>query len=250
MSPAAALADPSSVARADASSVARADAETAPPLRPLRELNEPTDGRLTLTDVTWENYVRLADAPGNDRFKFTFDEPTGRLEIEMPNGFLHESVSYMLGVLVAAFARERGIRTRGAGSLSLRRPGRGGADADESFYISSFDRLPTPETNLLDLDRDVPPDLVIEVDVTSPGVSKLPIYARLGVKEVWVWADGALTCRRLNEAGEYDATTDSGELPGFPLTFVAEFLRDRPNAADGELQDALIERLRTDQPSS
>ncbi|MFH5804842.1 Uma2 family endonuclease [Alienimonas sp. DA493] len=218
----------------------------APPRLASVDSTPPPGTRFVLEGVNWATYVRLADAPGNDRFKFTFDEPTGRLEIEMPNGFLHESASATLALLVSTFAREFGIRTKASGSLSLRRRRRGGADADESFYISSFDRLPAPRTNLLDLERDLPPDLVIEVDVTSPGVAKLPIYARLGVKEVWVWAEGALACHRLNDAGEYETASDSGELPGFPLAFAAELLRERPDAADGELQDALIERLRAD----
>ena len=206
----------------------------------------PAGTRFVLEGADWATYVRLADAPGNDRFKFTFDEPTGRLELEVPNGFFHERIAFRIGQLITAFARERGVRTAGAGALSLRRRRRGGADADQCFYVSSFDRLPAPQTNLLDLDRDPPPDLVVEVDVTSPGVSKLPIYARLGVREVWVWADGELTCRRLNDAGEYETTAESGELPGFPLAFSAELIRDRPDAADGELQDALVAHLRRD----
>ncbi|QDT15366.1 Uma2 family endonuclease [Alienimonas californiensis] len=204
----------------------------------------PPGTRVVLDGVDWETYVRLADAPDTECFRFTFDEPTGRLEMERQGGFLHEVTSAAIALLTTAFARERGIRTHGVGSLSLRRPGSGGADPDESFYISSFDRLPARDTNVPDLERELPPDLVIEVDVTSPGVSKLPIYARLGVKEVWVWAEDALVCHRLNDAGEYDATTDSGELPGFPLAFAAELIRQRPDAADAELQDALIARLR------
>lgn len=219
----------------------------APPRLASVDSTPPPGSRFVLEGVNWTTYVRLADAPGNERFKFTYDEPTGRLEIEMPNGFLHEAMAGALAVLILAFARERGIRTKTTRCLSLRQRRRGGADADESFYVSSFDRLPARDTNVLDLERDLPPDLVIEVDVTSPGVSKLPIYARLGVKEVWVWADGALTCHRLNDAGEYEATTDSAELPRFPLGFAAELIRERPDAADGELQDALIERLRADQ---
>ena len=37
----------------------------------------------------------------------------------------------------------------------------------------------------IDLTVDPPPDLVIEVDITSPSLDRLPIYARLGVPEVW-----------------------------------------------------------------
>ena len=41
----------------------------------------------------------------------------------------------------------------------------------------------------IDLDAgDSPPDLVVEVDLTNPSLSKLPIYAHLGVAEVWLFA--------------------------------------------------------------
>ena len=132
--------------------------------------------------------MTLADGPGNADLKFTFDGPAGLPEIEMPNGYRHESVPRLLCLLMAAFTEERGLDYAPAGSLSLRREDRGrGADSDESFRVSNSDRRPSPGTNLPDLAAgDVLPDLVIETDVTSPGVSKLPIYAALGVLEVWV----------------------------------------------------------------
>ena len=207
--------------------------------------HERPDGRFVLYDVDWATYEQLADGIGNEDRRFTYDAATRELEVEMPPGYLHESVSGAIAVLVLAFARERDVPTKTARTVSLRRRGRGGASGDESFYVSSFQNLPPRRTNRLDLaGGHRPPDLVVEVDVTSPGVSKLPIYARLGVKEVWVWADDAIVCRRLNGAGEYDVADDSVELPGFPLAFAAELIRDRPDASDAALQDALVERLR------
>ena len=195
--------------------------------------------------MDWDTYVRLADDLENASCRFTYDAPTRRLEVEMPNGFLHECTSRQLALLVTAFARERGIRTRAVGSISLRQRRRGGADGDEAFYVGNLDRLPGRRTNVLDLaGGQAPPDLVIEVDVTSPGLSKLPIYARLGVKEVWVWADDAIAVYRPAEAGVDEPVAASVILPGFPLAFAAALLRDRPDAADAELQDALVEHLR------
>jgi len=37
----------------------------------------------------------------------------------------------------------------------------------------------------MDLAVDPPPDLVIEIDIPSPSFSKLPIYADMGVPDVW-----------------------------------------------------------------
>ena len=214
-----------------------------PPAAPPRFA--PPGGRFVLADVDWDTYEKLADGAGNESLGFTYDAATRELEVEMPQGLLHETVSGAIAVLILAFARERAIRTKTVRTVSLRRRRRGGADGDESFYVTNVDRRPAPGTNLLNLAAgDLPPDLVVEVDVTSPGVSKLPIYARLGVPEVWVWTDDAIVCRRLSDAGEYEVVGDSVELPGFPFAFAADLIRDRPDAADGELQDALVERLR------
>ena len=244
-----ALLDPPAAAPPSGANRPAGDARTGAPLRLPDPDGSPPGTRVVWDGVDWDAYVALADDPAHARFKFTYDEPTGRLEVEMPNGYVHEVVADALGLLIAAFARERGLRTKSTGSLSLRRRRRGGADGDRSFYITNFDRRPPWGTNLLNLAAgQTPPDLVIEVDVTSPspGVSKLPIYARLGVPEVWVWRDDEIVCRRLAEGENYEVVTDSVELLGFPLAFAAELIRDRPDAGDGELQDALAARLRGD----
>ena len=58
----------------------------------------------------------------------------------------------------------------------------------------------------VDLDAgDPPPDLVVEADLTSSSLNKLPIYARLRVAEVWRYAGGRPDIlglwRRLREDG-------------------------------------------------
>ncbi len=37
----------------------------------------------------------------------------------------------------------------------------------------------------LDISTDPPPDLVIEVDITSPSINRFPIYAEFRVNEIW-----------------------------------------------------------------
>ena len=75
--------------------------------------------------------------------------------------------------------------------------------------------------------------------MTNPSVPKLPIYAALGVPEVWTWADGAIVVRRLNAAGEYDVVETSRELPGFPLR-----LAERLSARWADATTALTEEFR------
>jgi len=74
----------------------------------------------------------------------------------------------------------------GAGSTTFKHEGVSrGFEPDASFYVSE-NVAKIRGKRRIDLDAgDPPPDLVVEVDITSPSASKLPIYARLGVAEVW-----------------------------------------------------------------
>ena len=204
-------------------------------------------GRFVLGGLNWQAYRGIRDDPGNARFKFTYDGPTGRLEVEMPQGPRHESVACVLAFFVIAFRQAGGPRFRATGTVTLDREDLDrGLECDKSFYIANLDYAPDLDANTLDLTHHPPPDLAVEVDVTSPGVSKLPIFAALGVPEVWVWdaENESLTARRLGDAGEFVIVSESVELPGFPLAVAAELIRDRGDRDDGELQAAFAERLR------
>ena len=186
-------------------------------------------GRAVLRGVTWPEYVTHRERPENSSLKMTYDGPRGLLEIEMPQGLLHESVADLIRSLIKAFALVRQIDLQGTGEVTLagERVDRG-LEGDASFYITNAAAVAGRER--LDLDAgDPPPDLSVEVDVTSPGVAKLPIYAAIGVPEVWVWdaRDGSLTARTLGEDGEYRVVTRSAELPGFPLKLAEDLIRRR-----------------------
>ena len=198
--------------------------------RPLAAPRLGPGERRTLAGATWADYVRLSADSGRTKIKYTFDGPAGLLEIEMPQGHPHESISRLLFWLIVSYAERRDTELAPSGSVTVRREDvTRGAEPDESFYVTHLADFPPPGTNLLDLEGGQrPPDLVIEVDVTSPGVSKLPIYAALGIPEVWVWADEEIVCRRLTGAGAYAVRHDSDELPGFPFELAADLVSRRP----------------------
>ena len=192
-------------------------------------------GRVVLRGVTWEIYTALRNLPENRHAKLTFDGPGGGApEIETP-GFAHGSATGLLGLLISAFAEERKTAVRSTEDVTLSREDLDrGLEGDKSFYIGSFEAVRGRE-NLNLSAGDPPPDLSVEVDVTNPGVSKLPIYAALGTPEVWVWANDAIAVRRRTDAGEYTIVPESVELPGFPFALAAELIARRADAAQYEL---------------
>ena len=63
----------------------------------------------------------------------------------------------------------------------------------------------------LDFEKDPPPDVAVEVDVTRHSISKFGIYAGLGVPEVWIY-DGKELKIHLLEQDEYLPAIESQAL--------------------------------------
>jgi Uma2 family endonuclease len=168
--------------------------------------------RVLLHNISWETYERLLDERGDSRVpRLAYDR--GDLEIMSPSSE-HESVAYFVGLLVAVLAEEMRVNAYGAGSTTYRRGDIGrGFEPDASFYIRNEARIRGKRR--IDLDFDPPPDLVIEVDITSPSLDKFPIYTRLGVHEVWRY-DGTRATIFVLEEREYVRAGESVALQ--PLT--------------------------------
>ncbi len=147
-------------------------------------LKSPPEGRVTLRNVGWETYEQLVEEdPGRSALRFFYDR--GVLEIVSPS-FEHEQLARVIALLVEELAVELDIDVVGAGSTTFKREDFSrGFEPDASFYFAA-NASRVRGKRRLHLDAgDPPPELVIEVDITSPSTSKLPVYASLGVAEVW-----------------------------------------------------------------
>jgi len=112
-------------------------------------------------------------------------------------------------VLIAA---EMEIDIDAVGSTTFRREDLSkGFEAAASFYIQN--RLRVAGKARIDLNEDPPPDLAIEIDITSPSLNKFPLYAALRVPEVWRHDGSAVTIFRLIDQRYAEAET-SEALPG------------------------------------
>jgi Uma2 family endonuclease len=184
-----------------------------------------TFGPLTLRGVTYDEYVRIRDHPGNGRTRLVYHN--GVLEIMSPE-FRHEVGAERLGMIVRAVASAFQIRCVGARSTTFRRgqPGlpRGfGKEPDCSFYFAHAATVWGKET--IDLEIDPPPDLWIEVDNRASSRGRLPLYAALGVPEVWRYRArcGTLWFGRL-EGGAYVPIDRSLSLPMLTPAIVLDLL--------------------------
>jgi len=169
----------------------------------------PAEQRLLLYNISRADYERLLDVfadRGSPRL--TYDR--GVLEIVSP-GPEPEETHLVLGSVVSVVAEELGIEFRPVGHTTFRRPGaERGFEADASFYVGDS----TVARGLVPIDPvdGPPPDLVIEVDVTHPSLEKPPIYAAVGVPEVWRHHDGRVVILVLSGDG-YREVAVSSVLP-------------------------------------
>lgn len=152
---------------------------------------EASEGRVLLSDVSWASYeALLRDSEQSNGSRITFDR--GCLELMSPM-LAHEGDNRNLQMIVEIIAEEWQMETLNAGSVTLKRQDmERGLEPDSCFYIQNVEQIAGHET--IDLDGgDIAPDLVIDVDVTSPSLNKLAIYATLGVPEIWRLAHGSVT---------------------------------------------------------
>ena len=96
----------------------------------------------------------------------------------------NDNLKHIIAVLVEFLAGEMEIDIEGGGSTTFRRQDLAeGFEPDECFYIQHAERVRGKKQ--MDLAQDPPPDLIIEIDITGPSLNKFPIFAALGIPEVW-----------------------------------------------------------------
>jgi Uma2 family endonuclease len=140
----------------------------------------PAEQRVVLRNVSWETYLRiLADHVDASSPRFTFDR--GDLEIISPSAE-HERYNLRIADFLGVLCEDLNIDTEALGSTTFKReePERG-FETDSCFYVKNSERVRHKKE--IDLAVDPPPDLVIEIEITSPAINKLGLYAEFGVPE-------------------------------------------------------------------
>jgi Uma2 family endonuclease len=179
--------------------------------------------KVILKGVSWETYERLlAEHEEESGTRFAYDG--GTLEILVPSA-RHEKPNRILASLVEVLAEEIALNIECLGSTTLKRPALlKGFEPDSCFYIQHAEAM--RDKDEIDLTADPPPDLVIEIDITSPSLDKFPLYAAVGVPEVWRYDGTHVTMYHLT--GErYVEVPRSAVLPLLTNEHATRFLEER-----------------------
>lgn len=175
--------------------------------------------RVTMEHISWETYEGLL-AEQVDRSAPRFTYVQGALEIMSPPSE-HEELKEIMAAVADILAEEWGFEFKRFGSATCRRRDLArGAEPDACFYLQNVERIRGEHE--IDLAVHPPPDLVIEVEIASPVLDKLSIYAGFGVPEIW-WYDGKHVKLLRLMGGRYEESRDSGVLPPLTQTTLSEF---------------------------
>ncbi|NJM60571.1 MAG: Uma2 family endonuclease [Oscillatoriales cyanobacterium RU_3_3] len=178
----------------------------------------PAEQIVEIADISWETYETLLAEIGDRPIRLTYNR--GNLKIMVPSPE-HEVYKKVMGRFVETLAEELEVRIEPLGSTTFKRPQLMGAEPDDCFYIQNASAIKGKKR--IDMSQDPPPDLVVEIDITSRSTSSLQIYAGLGVPEVWIYNGSRLKINRL-ENGEYVERDRSLAFPSVPILEIVSFL--------------------------
>ncbi len=153
-----------------------------------------TSNHICLPSIRWQTYRAIADdLEAQPSKRLTYDN--GLLEIRMPSD-LHENYKKILGRIVEALTETLGMEILSLGSMTCDREDLArGLEPDQCYYIQNEARVWGKDR--INLQIDPPPDLAIEIDITSSSLNRFAIYAQLGVPEVWHYDGQVITIHHL-----------------------------------------------------
>jgi Uma2 family endonuclease len=160
----------------------------------------------------------------------TYDD--GVLEIMSPKRE-HENIGCLIGRMIESYSELRDIEIISVASVTVKRSDlKKGYEADESYYVTHAAELLGKKE--LDFEVDPPPDLVVEVEITSSAIEKMLLLAAMKVPEVWRHDGESLSMYRL-KSDAYVPVDASVELPGLTAERINETLVSRDSTGETKL---------------
>ena len=190
-------------------------------LEPPRVMEVLTDGIL-LHNISWSTYESLLrDHPDAASPRFTYDRGDLLIMVTSPE---HERINRTINLLVELLAEEFELESCALGSTTYKRKDlKRGFEPDSCFYFKNEAQMRGKKR--LDLSVDPPPDLVIEIDITSISLKRLPLFAAFGIPEVWRF-DGTEVEVLILESGEYCGNEGSLALPKVTAATISHFVQE------------------------
>ena len=187
--------------------------------------------RVVLHNISWRTYQSLlADFEQEPAARLTYDR--GTLEIRKPLD-PHESYKKLIGRLIEAATEELGLEVRSLGSRTCEREDMAkGLEPDQCYYIQNEPQV--RGIDQIDLNQLPPPDLAVEIDITSSSLNRFAIYQALGIPEIWRFDGQSLTISLL-QTSEYEVAQRSVALSPLQANDFEDYLLADKNVGENSL---------------
>jgi Uma2 family endonuclease len=187
----------------------------------------PLQEHVYLPGVSYSTYEALVtEIEGRRHLRVTYYH--GEMEIMSPTQD-HERAKKLIGRMVEVLTEELRISIMSCGSTTFKDQLLDcGLEPDECYYVQNEAQV---RGRRVKLGEDPPPDLVLEVDVTTSVLDRFPIYAALGFPEIWQYVDSDLLIHLLQKNGQYAVVQQSAALPMVSVEKLVEHL-DRCHETD------------------
>lgn len=188
----------------------------------------PTEKRVTLSGVSWQQLETLLEELGTSRTaRLTYDR--GKLEMMTPLEE-HDRCARLIESLILVLADETKTNVNSIGSVFLVRPDIGrGIQPDSCYYIDRSVRL--GKRAELDINQFPPPNIAVEVSIGRGQLDRFSLYGSMDVPELWCYSTvvgddvlkGNLQIFQLQN-DRYVETSNSATFPFMTAKRVLEFL--------------------------
>jgi Uma2 family endonuclease len=170
----------------------------------------PLGSILVVHDFSWDDYeLLIQDLDGRRNPRLSYD--CGRLEVVSPTRW-HESYDRLIDGFVREFCEAHGLEVEAYGQATWKLKAVGkGSEGDCCYYIQNARKVIGKDE--IPLESNPPPDIVVEIDLTTDSRRKFGIYAGLGVPEIWIFDGKSFYFYELVDA-KYREIPASKCLPG------------------------------------
>lgn len=178
--------------------------------------------RVLLKNVSWDEFEQILEEIGEERAsRLAYYRGTLEIMVPLPE---HENTNRFVEHLINVLVEELNLNIKKFGSTTLKKISvSSGAEPDSCYYIQNEPVIRSRQD--IDLETDPPPDLVLEVDITSSSVDKRQIYAALGVTELWRYRKNKLQVFILDRDNcVYVESDRSSAFPILDLEIIPSFL--------------------------
>ena len=191
--------------------------------------------RVVLYNISWQQFENLLKDLGDKRAaRIAYDRGTLEIMTPLPE---HEHYKEVISDIVKDLGDLLDLDYESLGSTTWKRESRlAGVEPDNCFYFQNEAAIRGKLQ--FDLNQDPPPDLVLEIDLTSKSLNRFPIYARLGVPEIWCYDSGELKIYQLQNE-EYQEAQISLVFPNLAVQEIPRLIEQNRSLGRRAIRQAV-----------